>query len=438
MDKHIIKNIRIYDFDNYIESGFVVFNSKIIECGDMNNYQGDEFYKGASILDGKGKLLMPGLVCAHAHIYSLFARGLILPFNPKNFQDILDQMWWKIDHHIDNDITYYSGLMASIEFMKNGVTTIIDHHASGKDILGSLNSLKKAIVDDAKLRAILCFETSDRYNIEQCIKENIDCINDHSNYCAGLFGMHASMSIGDDTLLKIKKSLNDAPLHVHVAESEMDEQHCIQHYNKSVIERFNDYKIINKNSLMVHGIYLNDKELDIIKENGAYLVVNTTSNMNNSVGLPNIKNYLNKGIKVMIGNDGLSTSIANEYVNALFTSHIVNKSPKDLNVGDILTMINNAYEYVSNILNIKLGRITKDYEADLLLVDYKPFTNMNKDNAFGHILYGLFSSFKPQDVYTRGNKIVSNYNVVDNKLINEYGNALKASKHLWKEITKGE
>ena len=121
-----IINARIYDYENYIENGYVVFDKKIVKVGKMSEFKND----GYNIIDANGQLLLPNFVCAHSHIYSIFARGLSLPFNPKNFQEILDQMWWKLDSQIDNEITYYSGIAAGSEFLLNGVTTIIDHHAS--------------------------------------------------------------------------------------------------------------------------------------------------------------------------------------------------------------------------------------------------------------------------------------------------------------------
>ncbi|NCA95776.1 MAG: amidohydrolase, partial [Methanomicrobia archaeon] len=93
--KKAIINVKIYDFAHFLNDGFVVFDHKILKVGKMENFV-DENYE---IIDGQNSILMPGLVCAHTHIYSTFARGLALPFNPKNFQEILDQMWWKIDRH---------------------------------------------------------------------------------------------------------------------------------------------------------------------------------------------------------------------------------------------------------------------------------------------------------------------------------------------------
>lgn len=426
-------NVRIFDYEIYIENGYVVFDELIREIGDMRDFKN----KGYQIIDGKGQLLLPNFVCAHSHIYSIFARGLLLPFNPKNFQDILDQMWWKLDSKIDNDITYHSGIAAGSEFLLNGVTTIIDHHASGKEILGSLSYLKNALVNTLHLRSILCFETSDRFNVDECIKENISFAKrTHTPHASGLFGMHASMSLSDDSLKRISHKLHDLPIHIHVAESEMDEEDSIKKYNMTIMARLEKYHLLNKDSLIVHGVHISDEELDFVKERGAYMVVNPTSNLNNAVGIPDIKKYIDKGIPVLAGNDGLSSSMATEYLNALYLTHLKNDSPTALNVRDIQKMINDAYEYVGRRLNINIGKISPDYVADFMLVPYTPFTEMNSSNAFGHIFYGLFPNFKPADVYVDGNRLVKNYQLVSSKAKFELEASKEYSKELWRRVRK--
>ena len=433
-DEKIMKalvNVRIFDYERYIENGYVVFDSSIKEVGEMKNFKN----KGYQVIDGKGQLLMPNFVCAHSHIYSIFARGLVLPFNPKNFQEILDQMWWKLDKEIDNPITYYSGIAAGSEFLLNGVTTIIDHHASGRDILGSLSSLKKALDNTLHLRSILCFETSDRYNVDECIKENISFAKRyHTSHVSGLFGMHASMSLSEETLKKASRKLKDLPIHIHVAESDMDEADSEAKYHTSIIERLDKHHLINKDSLIVHGVYLSEKELDIVKERKAYVVVNTTSNLNNAVGITDIKKFLEKGIPVMIGNDGLSSSMAIEYQNAMYLTHLKNQSPTALNIGHILGMINNAYGYASNRLGIKLGKIKEGYVSDFMLVGYTPFTKMDASNAFGHIFYGLFPNFRPNDVYVDGSRLVKSGELVSKKVKQELIESRKYSDALWKRV----
>lgn len=426
-----IINVRIYDYKNYIENGFVVFDEKIRKVGKMSDFKND----GYEVIDGNGQLLLPNFVCNHAHIYSIFARGLALPFNPHNFVEILEQMWWKMDAKIDNKTTYYSGICAGKEFIENGVTTIIDHHASGTDIIKSLTMLKKSLVDDLGLRALLCFETSDRYPVDKCIKENISFMDKFkSDHVRGLFGMHASMTLSDKTLKAVARKLGDNPIHIHVAESEMDENDSFVKYHMSIMERLDKFGLVNPNSLIVHGVSISDKELDIVHKNNAYMVVNTTSNMNNAVGIPNVRNYLEHNIKVLVGNDGLSSNMATEYLNVLYTTHLYNKTPLGLGLGEVLEMINSSYDYVSKMLGIKLGKIEKDYESDFLLVPYKPFTEMNSGNAFGHVFYGLYPSFRPNDVYASGKLLLKNRKIVSRKVNRLFDEANEVSKDLWRRI----
>ena len=92
----------------------------------------------------------------------------ILTINPKTFKEILKQLWWKMDHFLDLDMTYYSALSSGLDQIKKGTTTLIDHHASNY-ITGSLNQIRKALVDDLGIRALLAFETSDRFDVDESI-----------------------------------------------------------------------------------------------------------------------------------------------------------------------------------------------------------------------------------------------------------------------------
>ena len=428
-------NVQIYDYHCYIPKGYILFDSHIREVGEMKDFKRQLF----NVIDGHGQLVMPNFVCAHSHIYSIFARGLSLPFNPKNFQEILDQMWWKIDSKINNEITYYSGIAAGSEFLLNGVTTVIDHHASGTDVRGSLTALKNALTNVVKVRSILCFETSDRFNLHDCIEENVSFANaNHSHFVSGLFGMHASMSLSNDSLKVISKKIKKMPIHIHVAESKMDVADCEKKYKTTIIKRLDKYELISPDSLIVHGVFTTPKELEIVKERGAYMVVNPTSNLNNGVGVSDVKQFLKSGCKVMVGNDGLSSSMATEYLNTYYLAHYKNKSATAMNLKDIVDIINNAYDYVGRRLDIKIGKIEADYVADFMMVDYAPFTEINDANAFGHIFFGLYPNFKPNHVFVNGTQLVKNGKLTSRKLMKEFSKCDKISQTLWRRVKAKE
>ena len=116
----------------------------------------------------------------------------------------------------------------------------------------------------------------------------------------------------------------------------------------NIISRFEKADILKPNSLLVHGVHLSNEEIKIAKKHQCVMVVNTTSNMNNAVGLPNVKAYLENGLPVMVGNDGLNSNMASEYMNVFYTSHLKNEEPTKLNLVDVLNMIKTSYKYISD------------------------------------------------------------------------------------------
>ncbi len=431
--KKVIIHARIYDFNQYIDDGFIVFDRQILNVGKMADFVDH----GEEKIDVKGQWVMPTLVCGHAHIYSTFARGLSVPFNPKNFQQILDQLWWKLDRHIDNEITYYSGLVAASEFAKNGVTTIIDHHASGKQITGSLEALKKSVCDEAGLRGIFAFEVSDRFPVDEAIAENQHFIEkNHTPFTAGLFGLHASMSLSEMTLEKVKRALGKNPIHIHVAESEMDEIDSLAQYHERIVQRLDRHGLLNPNSLLVHAISVDESEMQVIAKRKCLIATNVSSNMNNAVGLPNIQTFKDHGIKVLLGNDGLSSGMAGDYLSTLYTAHLKTHSPTQFDLSKLLDMIHDTYDYAGQILGIRLGKLSPGYEADLMVIAYEPPTPVNAANAFGHFFFGLAHALKPMDVFVAGKPVVKNYKLVNRSLSNHLKKAPQIAQRLWEDIRK--
>lgn len=425
-------NARIYDYNQYIDCGYIIFSDYIMDIGPMETYIQNE---NAIEIDCKNQLIVPGFVSGHTHLYSTLARGLSLPFKPQNFLDILKQMWWKVDHYLDLDMIYYSALMGGIDQLKAGTTTLIDHHASFL-VKDSLSTIKKALTKDLKIRAVLAFETSDRFDVDQAIKENISIIQEANNHqYAGLFGMHASLSLSDDSLQKISNNLNNAGIHIHVAESLMDEERCFEMYKMSVVERLDKYNLLNENSLLVHCTHISEDEMDIIKKRKSTIAINPTSNLNNAVGISHVKKFLDKGIPVILGNDGLIPSQAFEYLNTYYLSRYKNGSPNAFSLNEIKQIIKYTYQFTNDQLGTSLGIFEIGSEADLLVLPYKPYTRIDKDNVFGHIFFGLYPTFKPEKVFAGGKMLINQYHLV-NDYEADYARALQEANKLWQLLEK--
>ncbi|HCE74186.1 MAG TPA: chlorohydrolase, partial [Lachnospiraceae bacterium] len=228
----IVKNGRVITRDAahpYYKDGAVVIDGEqILEVGACQDLE--KKYPKAETIDAKGGLIMPGFINAHTHIYSGLARGLsVKGYNPTNFYEILDGMWWAIDRKLDLDLTRASAYVTILECIRDGVTTIFDHHASFCEIPGSLFAIKD-VAKELGMRACLCYEVSERDGEEKClqsIQENADfltwCEKENSDMIKAMFGGHALFTISDKTFEKMVEA-NDGRtgFHIHVAEGMND------------------------------------------------------------------------------------------------------------------------------------------------------------------------------------------------------------------------
>ncbi len=425
-------NARTYDYRTYKENQYILFDETILETGSMEFF---DITKADEVFDVSGQIVLPGFVAGHTHLYSAFARGLSVPYNPKTFQDILEQLWWKLDHFLELDMVEASAFSFALDQLMAGSTTLIDHHASGQ-IKGSLERIKAAVVDGIGQRAILAFETSDRFQVDETIQENSDFIKKYRGpFVAGLFGLHASFTLSEETLLKVKQQLGQSGIHIHVAESKYDEEWTNNHFNESVIERLNRFELLNEKSLLVHCTNVNELELSIIQKTKSKIVVNTTSNLNNAVGLPPLASIEAKGIPWFIGNDGLLSSMPVEYLNAYYTAHHREENATALGLDAIRKSILTSFEYAGDILHIKLGKLSTGYVSDFITVPYQEFTPIHEGNIFGHVFFGLFPNLKPKNVFINGIAKVKDF-TVDHAWLEKQENAKKLAQKCWDKIEK--
>lgn len=439
----VIKNISIYtggENPTFIKNGAIFWDKdkiiKIYKDGfDEKNFKGE-------IIDGGGNLLIPGLIIAHDHLYSALARGIsIKNGNPRNFYEILDKLWWKLDLALDKDSIYYSSLTGIIDAIKSGVTTIIDHHASFGYIKGSLDEIEKAATETG-IRMSTCFEVSDRWGenkSNESIDENLRFIEKNINRKDGMlvptFGLHALFTIDEKTLKKCSEIGNHykVSFHTHLAEDRFDRDFNLRIYNLSPVERLLKENMLNDKTLLIHCVHIDKKDKEIIKEKNSMVVHNPESNMNNAVGLPDVFEMLNEGIVVGLGTDGFTQDIFRE-TQVLYIAHKHNK--KDSNIGFIesnkIVIVNNP-EITRRIFNIETGIIKEGAKADFVILDYTAPTPLNENNFIGHLIFGLSSRFV-SDVVINGDFVLKNkiFTKIDEKKILKESEVI--AKKLWERF----
>src|SRR5690554_5408055 len=301
----------------FIDDGaLIIKDKKIIDVGKTQDLKSK--YHDYQYIDAKGKIIMPGFINTHMHYYSTFARGIDNDSPPaKCFTDILKGLWWRLDKVLTLEDVYYSAITMMVEQIKNGVTTVFDHHASPFALTGSLFKIAEA-AEKVGLRSNLSYEVSDRDKEEivlKGIKENVEfikyCNEKNDDMIKGMFGLHASMTISDNTLDKCLSEISglNTGFHVHCAEGIEDVKDANELYNKGVIERFYDAKVLSDKTIAVHCIHISEEERKMLKEKDAIVVHNPESNMGNAVGCAKVLKMYDEGILLGLGTDGYTTDM---------------------------------------------------------------------------------------------------------------------------------
>lgn len=381
----------IEDHAIYIEEGII---KHIIPQDKIT-----DIYKYAQVIDAKNKLVMPGLINTHMHLYSTFARGISLdgPAS-RNFAEILEHLWWRLDKTLNNEDIYYSAVIPLIGAIKSGVTTVIDHHASPFALKGSLDTLAKAYKLTG-IRGVLAYEISNRDGekiANQGLEENIRFIekNKHNDMLKGMIGLHAMFTLSDKTLSFVSEEAErlKVGVHVHVAEDRYDKDFNIAEYKLSPIQRLEKFGLAKANSIFAHCIHIDNTDMDILKQTDTIVVHNPQSNMNNAVGCCKLIELLNKAIMTGLGTDGMTFNMFEELgVANLIHKHVHQNNNVGWSEIEMLVTKNNP-TIATRLFNRTVGIIEPDAVGDVIIVDYNPPTPMYTDNFWGHMLYGITKS----------------------------------------------
>ena len=342
-------------------------------------------------IDPRGGLVLPGNVCAHTHLYSALARGMPYVLEPpRDFLQILQRVWWRLDRALDEQSIRASALVGGMEALLSGTTTLIDHHASPNAIDGSLDIVADAL-ESLGVRSVLCYETSDRDGPERAqagVEENRRFYRTKRPLTRGLIGAHASFTLSDETLLACADA---GPLHIHAAEGVVD---------TGAVGRLARLGVIDEHTLLAHGIHVDDEELADFRASGATLAHNARSNMNNAVGRARV---LELGPRVALGTDGIGSDMFEESRSAWFRLR-----EDDLLApwGFPLTALAESARLAGRIFaEPLLGTLDPGAPADLVVLDYTPPAPLDSSNLGGHWIFGL-SSRHVRDVMVAGRWVV--------------------------------
>ena len=371
------------------------------------------------VIDCAGKLVTKSFGCGHHHIYSTLARGMPPPREiPANFTEILQYVWWHIDKRLDLEMVEASALASAVYCAKNGVTFIIDHHASPFAIKDSLSTIAKAF-DRVGVAHMLCYEISDRDGEaprEEGLAETDAFLA--AGY-QGHVGLHASFTVGEELLKKAiaLAQKHNTGLHMHVAEDKADQEDALAKYGRRVVERLQDAGALElKTSIFPHCIHLSDREKELVRQSGIWVAQNTESNQNNNVGLTG---YTPLTDNVMLGTDGMHCDM----LRSAQAAFLVGQATEGIGFDGIYQRFRNVHRYTQEC------GAQGDADNNLVILDYNAPTELTANNFLGHFVYGL-DARHVETVICQGRVIVENQQV---KTVDE-GDVLSFAREMGKKL----
>jgi putative selenium metabolism protein SsnA len=368
-------------------------------------------------IDCAGCLVIPGNVCAHHHIYAALARGM--PFDlapPESFVQNLQRVWWRLDRALDEPSIVSSAWSAGADALHVGTTTIVDHHASPNAIEGSLDWLDRGLGSPGA-RRILCYEVTDRDGVDRAaegLEETRRRLKQASADAGAerrtriMVGAHASFTLSDDTLRACVELADEfeVGLHVHVAEDLADEADARERFGVRVVERLAESGALNERSLLAHCVHVEDREIELIRDSGAWVAHNPRSNMNNRVGRAPIGAL---GERVVLGTDGIDGDMFAESKAAFWRGH---EADPAITAAWALRRVAAGAAFAGRAFEEPLlGRIEPGAPADVVVLEYDPPTRLSAENVAGHWLFGI-SAADVRDVLVDGVVVVRDRRLV--------------------------
>ena len=364
--KMLIKNAEIITMNDerpVISGGFVEI------CGNKITYVGKEPIKGIydKIIDAKGGIVMPGLINAHTHIPMTLLRGYA---DDLTLSEWLFEKIFPAEDKLDEKAVYYGSLLAIAEMIKSGTTTFADMYFFSESVAKA--ALKTGI--NANIARCVTGTEDDYKGRLQEAKALFEEFNGEAGGAIKIdFSVHAIYTCGREAVRATVKAAEkyDANMHIHLSETMKENRDCFSQYGKSPTEVFQGWGVFSRPTNAAHCVYLSENDMNILKEAGASVSHNPTSNLKLASGIANVSEMMNKGINVSLGTDGAAS---NNSLNMFSDLKIAALLQKGIRLDPTLVSAYDALK-MATVGGAKAlgrearGKIEEGFFADIIILD---------------------------------------------------------------------
>jgi len=414
------------------DAGVAVVDGKIAAVGPLEDVS--KGFGADEVVDAKGSIVMPGLICSHTHLYGVALRGSALNIKPpSDFLQILQRIWWPVDEALTNEDAYATTLAAAFESLTNGTTCYADTYSAPNAIEGSLDQIAKAS-NEVGLRGIISFEATERRSAEEGtrgLKENLRFIaKKDKGKAMAMVSLHASFTVSDDLISRGVETSKKygIPLTIHVSEGPNDGYHNMERYGKRSVERLHAKGLLSRRSVLAHCVHLDEREIELIAKSSASVAHNPMSNMLNAVGVASLLEMMDYGVNVGLGNDGYVFDMFENMRAGYLLQRVARRNPNRPTPQEVLEMctVNAARAYgLSSLGSLEVGK-----KADIILVRPSFTATPYSGSIYGYIVNGI-SGPQVRDAIVDGQLVMKDRRVLTVDREKAEAKVLKTMERLW-------
>lgn len=428
----LIKNITVLSMGenkNPIENtNIYIVDDKIQHIGHL---KGD--IKVERVIDGKGKVALPGLINAHTHISMSLLRNYA---DDVPLHEWLTEKIWPVEAKLTSEDVYWGSMLSIVEMIQSGVTCFSDMYffmdevAKATEESGIRGVLSRGLIEEDG-------ENSRKINTEK-LEDTRDLYNNWHGKADGrikvMVSPHAPYTCSPDYLKRIMNLADKlgAGIHIHLSETRKEVEDSFNQFNKSPIEHVNDLGLFQYPTLAAHCVHISDKDIEILSKNNVAVVNNPGSNLKLASGFAPVQKMLDKGVCVALGSDGSSSNNNLNMFEEINLAALINKAVDEEAVSvPAIKAIEMATINGGKALNWEeeIGSIEVGKKADLILIDMDKPHLYPKHNVVSAVAYSCQAS-DVETVIVDGKIVMEGYEIKTIDVEKIMYNAEKSAKDL--------
>lgn len=383
--KILIKNVNLISMsekrEKYEENIDILIENKKISKIDKNiDCNVDK------IIDGSGKILMPGLINAHSHVpMSIFKETI----DGYDLQSWLNKKIWPMESKLNEEDIYYASLLSYIEMIKSGTTMVNDMYFKTDNIIKAAKDIGIRLQTTWNLLANNMQEGLDNLSNIMSKYKNEDLIN----FNAGIHGLYTNTPSSVEKYLEYSKEKN-INIHMHFCENSKEIDDIKDIYGMRPIDIIKKY-FNDRKCLFAHCVKLNKEDIKMLSKYDISVVHCPISNLKLGCGIADVNTMLENNINVSLGTDGQGSGSNLDLFDVMKITPLlqkgINENPKLIDSYSVLQMATiNGAKALS--MENKIGKIEDGYLADMIILDVNNTKMQPINNIFSDIVYNANGS----------------------------------------------